>query len=185
MSPPDVCRNAIGNGLKFQWERPARQRNLHIRLQAPERCWWVAGLGLQTGWSLWVVKREGQEDLTQLLNHRQVRVVDVPIHAEQPPEDAFDGRLRKRKGKGLCQTQGEHLCTPRATELPCGQFGVPLPSLRTPLYLEKGDLRARTACTAFPKGCARRTVTMAEGDHGQSHTKATTAVAIHVAPTKP
>ena len=33
-----------------------------------------------------------------------------------------------------------------------GRFGVLLPSPpRTRLYLEKDDLRARTACTAFPK----------------------------------
>ena len=37
-----------------------------------------------------------------------------------------------------------------ATELPCGRFGVPLPSPHASLYLEKDDLRARPACTAFP-----------------------------------
>ena len=45
----------------------------------------------------------------------------------------------------------ERLCAPRApraTELPCGQFGVPLPSPHAPLHLEKDNLRVRTACTA-------------------------------------
>ena len=38
----------------------------------------------------------------------------------------------------------------RATELPCGRFGVPLPSPHVPLYLEKDDHRARTVCPHRP-----------------------------------
>ena len=44
---------------------------------------------------------------------------------------------------------------PRATELPCGRFGVPLPYPHAPLYLQKDDLRACTACTGFREGRQR------------------------------
>ena len=63
-----------------------------------------------------------------------------------------DGRKMHFDSPGyIFSPMWERLCAPRATELPRGRFGVPLPSPHAPLYLEKDDLRARIACAAFPE----------------------------------
>ena len=59
----------------------------------------------------------------------------------------------------VCMGLRERLCTPRATELPCGRFGVPLPSpARASLPREGRSPCACTACTAFPKGYSKKRV---------------------------
>ena len=61
-----------------------------------------------------------------------------------PPPHSFP--LHSAPGNAFAH----HVHAPRATGLPCGRFGVPLRPPHAPLYLEKDDLRVRTACTAFP-----------------------------------